>query len=257
MGIKFITICYPINICSNKVVLSQEFLSWAKSDLKGGGRRGMGNALSNIKKSIHSRIDEILNLSHIICSKDWDSRVSTDKKVGILKKLDIEHTSIVRIITKIRNVYEHQYTLPSDLTDIKAYYETTELWLNHSTKSLIKSRLALINLPVYSVECDSDRFIKVIEFPLYVDRVNIIYFRENKKIVSKLTKDEREGYEKMKDVEIATFIQWEKKHLKTLHQTEPYYLTPRNLTKVFNTYKKSLYKVNLGFYLDNPRIELT
>jgi len=257
MEIKFINICYPIHTCSNKAVASHEFLTWAKSDLKGSDRRAMGNALSNIKKSIHSRIDEILNLTHISCSKDWDSRVNIDKKVYLLKKLDIEHTSIVKIITKIRNVYEHQYTLPSDLTDIKAYYETTELWLNHSTKSLIKSRLALINLPVYSVQCGNDRVIKAIEFPQYVDRVNIIYFWENKKIVAKLTKDSREQSENMKDVEIANFIQWEKTHLKMSHQTEPYYLNPTNLSKVFKIYKKSLHKVKYGFYLTNPRIEIT
>ena len=180
MEIKLINICYPIHTSSKRVVSSHEFLSWAKSDLKGGNRRAMGNALSNIKKSIHSRIDEILSLSHISCSSDCNSRATTDDKIALLKKLNIEHTSIVKIITKIRNVYEHQYILPSDLTDIKAYYETIELWLNHSKKNLIRSRLGLINLPVYTVECDSDRIVTAIEFPKYVDRFNIVYFWEKK-----------------------------------------------------------------------------
>ena len=120
MEIKLINICYPIRTLSNRLVSSQEFLSWAKSDLKGGDRRAMGNALSNIKKSIHSRIDEILSLSHLSFGKDWNSRATTDEKIALLKKLNIEHTSIVKIITKIRNTYEHQYILPSDLTDIRA-----------------------------------------------------------------------------------------------------------------------------------------
>ena len=257
MEIKLINICYPIHTSSKRVVPSHEFLSWAKSDLKGGDRRAMGNALSNIKKSIHSRIDEILSLSHISCSSAWDSRATTDKKIALLKKLNVEHTSIVKMFTKIRNVYEHQYILPSDLTDIKAYYETTELWLNHSKKNLIRSRLGLINLPVYTVECDSDRIVTAIEFPKYVDRFNIVYFRENKNIVAILTKNNREQTEKMKEVEIAKFIEWEKKHLKISDKTELYYLTAGNLTKVFKTYKKTLDKRKYGFYLGNPRLYLT
>jgi hypothetical protein len=255
--IKLINICYPIHTSSNKAVLSHEFLHWAKSDLKGGDRRARGNALSNIKKSIHSRIDEILSLSHISYSSDWNSSDTTDEKIALLKKLNIEHTSIVKIITKIRNVYEHQYILPSDLTDIKAYYETTELWLNHSEKSLIRSRLGIINLPVYSVECDSDRIVRAIQFPKYVDRFNIIYFWDSKNIVATLTKDNREQTEKTKEMKIAKFIELENKHLKTSDKTELYYLTANNLSKVFNTYKKTLDKREYGFYLNNPTLHLT
>jgi len=254
MEIKLINICYPILTPSKRLVSSQEFLSWAKSDLKGGDRRAMGNALSNIKKSIHSRIDEILSLSHLSFSNEWHSRATTDEKIALLKKLDVEHTSIVKIITKIRNTYEHQYILPSDLSDIRAYYETTELWLNHSKSNLIKSRLGLINLPVYAVECDSDRYVKTIEFPEYVDRFEIVYFWENKNIKAILTKTNREQTFKMNELEMANFIGLEKKHLKG---SEPYYLRPGNLTKVFNTYKKTLHKRKYGFYLINAKIHLT
>ncbi len=61
-------------------------------------------------------------------------------------------------------------------------------------------------------------------FPKYVDRFNIVYFRENKNIVAILTKNNREQTEKMKEVEIAKFIEWEKKHLKISEKKEPYYL---------------------------------
>ena len=257
MGIRLINICYPIHTPSKRVVSSQEFLSWAKSDLKSSGRRGTGNALSNIKKSIHSRIDEILSLSHISFSNDWKSRATTEEKIALLKKLNIEHTSIVKIITKIRNTYEHQYTLPSDLTDIRAYYETTELWLNHSKKNLIRSRIGLINLPVCTVECDGNRIIKTIEFPKYVDNFHIIYFWEKKNITAILTRNDREQTEKMKEQKIAKFIEWEKRHLKVSNKTGPYYLTPSNLTKVFNTYKKTLDKHKRGFFSFNSRLSLT
>lgn len=257
MEIKLINICYPIRTLSNRSVSSQEFLSWAKSDLKGGNKRAKGNALSNIKKSIHSRIDEILALTHLNFGKDWKSRATTDEKIALLKKLNIEHTSIAKVITKIRNTYEHQYILPSDLTDIRAYYETTELWLNHSKNNLIKSRLALVNLPVYTVECDSDRIVKIIEFPQYVDSFNIVYFWEKKKTIAILTKDNRDQTDKMQDLEMGKYIGWEKKHLKVSKDTETYYLTPGNLTKVFKTYEKTMQKRKSGFGFYNPKIFLT
>lgn len=257
MEIKLINICYPIRTLSNHIVSSQKFLSWAKSDLKGGDRRAMGNALSNIKKSIHSRIDEILSLTHLSFSKDWNSKATTDDKIALLKKLNIEHTSIVKIITKIRNTYEHQYILRSDLTDVRAYYDATELWLNHSKSNLIRSRLGLINLPVYTVECDSNRIVKTIEFPQYVDSFNIVYFWKKKKTIAILTKDDREQTDKMKDLKMGKYMGWEKKHLKVSGDTESYYLNPGNLTKVFKTYKTTMHKRKYSFYLRNPKIHLT
>jgi len=258
MQIKFINICYPpIHTFSKRVVSSQEFLSWAKSDLKGGDRRSMGNALSNIKKSIHSRMDEIFSISHITSSADWNNRATTEEKIALLKKFNVEHTSIVKIITKIRDVYEHQYILPSDANDIKAYYETTELWLNHSIKNLIKSRLGLINLPIYTVECDNNRIVTAIEFPKYVDRFNIVYFWEKNIMVAILTKDNRDQTIKMKEVAMAKYIEWEKKYLKISDKTQLYYLPSENLTKVFRTFKEALDRRKLGFYLSNPRLSLT
>ena len=119
---------------------------------------------------------------------------------------------------------------------------------------MIKSRLGLINLPVYTVECDSNRFVKTIEFPEYVDRFEIVYFWEKKNIKAILTKADREQAFKMNELEMANFIDLEKKHLKG---SEPYYSRPGNLTKVFNTYKKTLHKRKYGFYLTNPKLHLT
>jgi hypothetical protein len=256
MEIKLINICYPVRTTSNHHVSPEEFLSWAKSDLKGGDRRAMGNALSNIKKTIHSRIDEILALSHLSFSKDWNSRATTDDKIALLKKLNIEHTSIVRVISNIRNTYEHQYILPPHLTDIRAYYETTELWLNHSINSLISCRLGLINLPVYAVECDSNRIIQAIEFPRYVENFNIVYFWENKKTIAILTKDNRDLAENMKDQEMARYVELEKKHIKISDKRESYYLTPGNLTKIFKACRRTMQKRMHGFNIINPRLEL-
>ena len=74
--------------CLLKLYGSEKFLAWAKTDLKGSEKRARGNALSNIKKAIHSRIDEIINSTHIVYAKDWDPRIGTVDKLEILKKLD-------------------------------------------------------------------------------------------------------------------------------------------------------------------------
>jgi len=114
--VKYITICYPhLRTGTNKssIIGPSDFLSWAKSDLKGGDKRSIGNALSNIKKAIHSRIDEIIGLTHVAYAKDWKYLISTEDKLAILKTIGIGYRSIVSIITKIRNDYEHKYILPT------------------------------------------------------------------------------------------------------------------------------------------------
>lgn len=254
--INYINICYPLPEKSTGAITSQEFLSWAKSDLKRGDKRSMGNALSNIKKSIHSRIDEIINLSHITYAKDWNKRESIDNKLKILNRINIKHTSIVRIITKIRNTYEHQYILPKDNTDIKAYYETTELWLKNSYKSYINSPLGIVNLPTYSIDYDSNRNIKKIEFPQYVDSVSIYYFWNSKNSISKITRTCRDDIKKFKELNQNEIIKIEKPFLNKKDNQSYFHLSQRDLTKVFKIYNETLHKRRYGFYLSNPIITL-
>ena len=54
-------LCLEKKIISNEsIVTPREFLEWANLDLKESDNRARGNALGNIKKSIHCRIDEII-----------------------------------------------------------------------------------------------------------------------------------------------------------------------------------------------------
>lgn len=115
---KQVVLCYPPAKIDRNQVKPMEFLQWAKSDLNGGDKRSRGNALGNIKKAIHSRIDEIINKT-----------ITTEKKLKILKDLGIGRGDIANIITEHRNTYEHQYILPP-LSTIRAYRDIAELWLN-------------------------------------------------------------------------------------------------------------------------------
>jgi hypothetical protein len=90
-----------------------EFLSWAELDLQGTDKRSRGNALSNIKKALHSRLDEIICKTHVRFTRDWDpKRVTTPQKLEIIRALDIKHEAVIDLITSIRNQYEHDYIVP-------------------------------------------------------------------------------------------------------------------------------------------------
>ena len=129
-----IVLCYPPVKIDRNQVKPNEFLKWAISDLKGGDKRSHGNALGNIKKAIHSRIDEIINSTHLVFCCDWKWKdITTEIKLKILKDLGIGRGDIARVITEERNTYEHRYILPS-LSTIRAYREIAELWLNESYK---------------------------------------------------------------------------------------------------------------------------
>ena len=229
---KYISICYPASDIPN-IIKPLEFLAWAKTDLKGSEKRARGNALSNIKKAIHSRIDEIINSTHIVYAKDWDPRIGTVDKLEILKKLDIGYTSIVKIITEIRNAYEHKYILPTkEIT--RAYYEATELWLNNSYDKIITARLGIVNLPILSINSDNNRNIHEIAV---TDYVNIIYFWDRKKYIIKTRKNRENDIRKMNDLSWKAILEIEKKHIKKINKTKDfYYLTQKNLTKLFNFY---------------------
>src|SRR6266404_1259132 len=65
-------------------VAPREFLDWAEKDLGMNSKRGRGNALSNIKKALDSRLDEIIGKTHLRFTGDWVPR-----RIDIREKLKI------------------------------------------------------------------------------------------------------------------------------------------------------------------------
>src|SRR6266566_9261738 len=95
-------------------VKPQEFLAWAERDLSSGDERGRGNALGNVKKALHSRVDEIIAKTHVRFTSDWDlKRVTTERKLDVIRQLGIQHEAIVDVMTSARNEYEHDYIVPT------------------------------------------------------------------------------------------------------------------------------------------------
>ena len=128
------SICFAVaakEALNKRRILPFEFLNWAKLDIKNNDRRGIANAITNTKRALHSRIDEILCKIRIPYSKDWNLKTSTELKLKMLSELNISVNAIVKILTERRNDLEHNYLLPR-LDDVQLAVESAELWLEKS-----------------------------------------------------------------------------------------------------------------------------
>jgi hypothetical protein len=81
------------------IVSAEEFLKWARSDLKGGGRRECGNALGNIKKALHAQIDNLIYKTHARYGNNWDPRCeySVPNKSEVEAYMEIAEMRLERV----------------------------------------------------------------------------------------------------------------------------------------------------------------
>ncbi len=133
------------NKISPNSVTPFELLEWAKEDIKITDKRAIGNAVGNIKRSIHCRIDEIIENTHAKYCSDWNKRCNTRTKLKVLKILNIKYTSIVTLLTEIRNNFEHLYKLP-ELNQVFGYLDTAEMWLKLSYSDYSFNKIAITKL---------------------------------------------------------------------------------------------------------------
>jgi len=129
-------------------IIPDELITWAKQDINGGDRRGIANALTNAKRALHSRIDEILYTVRVRYAKGWPPRPDTEIKLKVLKCLGIQTTEIAGVLTDRRNDLEHDYILPPQ-KQVKADVQIAGLWLKDS-KSYLRPSIVLAGLPVIS-----------------------------------------------------------------------------------------------------------
>ena len=89
---------------------AEDFLSFAKEDVKGDKDKYIINALSNAKRAIENRMDHLLYaFGYPILEEQW----SFPNKVEILNNIGVTAPRILRKINKIRNLLEHKYKLPT------------------------------------------------------------------------------------------------------------------------------------------------
>lgn len=139
-------VAYPNR--SRGVVEPAEFLEWAKADIKPGGRRGIANAMTNAKRAIHARIDELVFSLRVTHASDWPQHPPTELLLQFLGQADVSIRSVVRLLTGQRNTLEHQYRLPTQ-DAARAAVEIAELWLGKSEAHL-RPRLMVVDLSASS-----------------------------------------------------------------------------------------------------------
>jgi hypothetical protein len=174
------------------LIKPDDFIEWAKKDIKGGNRRSIANALTNTKRAIHARIDEILYALRVQYANDWPRSPRTSEKLKVLKRLSIPVTSIVEVLTNRRNELEHSYLLPS-LKQVKADVETTELWIEKS-KSYLRPSVVLTGLSVNSIGCSASATTKTSTFKATFAEPNKVefYWDAKKEIVTLLQNGEKD-----------------------------------------------------------------
>jgi len=130
-------------------VTPEEFLTWAQQDIKkDGGRRAIANALTNTKRALHARIDEILYSVRVRHANDWSDRLNTDSKLKVLKCFNIRTTDIANVLTGRRNDLEHYYILPP-LKQVRADVQTGSLLLDN-LKPYSTTSIVIAGLPIKS-----------------------------------------------------------------------------------------------------------
>lgn len=112
---------------------AEDFINYAKLDIKGNTDRDFVNALSNIKRAIENRMDGILfAFKYQKIAKDWNF----PDKVNRLNGLGIISPRILRKINRIRNLLEHQYRIPKK-REVEDAYDVAILFIAY-TKNFIK-----------------------------------------------------------------------------------------------------------------------
>jgi hypothetical protein len=168
------------------LIAPSEFLTWAKKDIQGGDRRAIANALTNTKRALHARIDEILYAVRVRYANDWNRRPDTSLKLEVLKHLKIPFHTIVKVLTGRRNDLEHRYLLPT-LDQVRVDVETAELWLDNS-KSYLHPSIVLAGLSVKSFGVSSSARSKKNTVSITFDSLkDVKFFCDTKRVVINIT----------------------------------------------------------------------
>lgn len=218
-------------------IFPREFLNWARLDLSVNDKRSIGNAIGNIKRAIHCRIDEIIGHTHIRDCKGWNQRASTRTKLDVLKELGIKYSSVADLLTDIRNIYEHSYKI-IDYKKVGAYLEVAEMWLNISYQDYSFGKLAIKGIQPSTFEIVHNekgctlkeiQFLKSFDFDYIWDSRKEIHEVKKGNLTKKL----------MKDIDWETMLKYEAKHVvfSNTPNSAVYSLPASILT---NIYKKAL-----------------
>lgn len=223
-------------------VSARDFLSWAGKDLKSHDKRARGNALSNIKKALHARLDELISRTHVPFSRDWNPRqVNTDRKLQVIRKLGIKHEAIVGLITDIRNKYEHGYVVPP-LKVVQAYLSMCELWLDKTYEIYDFSPIVIANLPITGISCGAPKANgSVVTMAKFDEPTKVSFFRNSKKTLVTLQPDGNVDERRFKDFTAQQMLQFEAPLIKNYFSADSRAaFNQASLTDLFGRYRRWL-----------------
>ncbi|MCB2297051.1 hypothetical protein [Clostridium tagluense] len=150
-------------------VKPEEFLEYAKDDIKLKEQKGLIDAMSNAKRAIECQIDSIISILGYDY-KIFDSRNSyletkkfikeyfkeevvdglTDR-IKLLQVLNIAPTFLISKIRNLRNKVEHEYIMPT-YQEVKESIEIAELFINSSMRKISISNRAIYFGNKYGLE---------------------------------------------------------------------------------------------------------
>jgi hypothetical protein len=109
---------------------ANQFKEFAILDSQKDDLHGRVNALSNIKRALECRIDEIL-FNLCLYKKKEEEKWNFPKKIQVLTELDIIAPRILTKINRQRNLLEHAYINPSK-DDIEDALDVTILFFGYT-----------------------------------------------------------------------------------------------------------------------------
>lgn len=121
------------------------FLSFARQDLEEDSDRAVVNALSNAKRAIACRIDELLTLLNLDCFSSRD-RWTPWYKRQVLQNFGIRAPDILKdMITSKRNLLEHEYIRPAR-QELRNIVDIAELFLGSTDKYIEQGNIRSVRI---------------------------------------------------------------------------------------------------------------
>lgn len=128
----------------------EDYLNFAKNNLKTNNKQNCVDGITNIKRAIDSQIDLLINSlgydfkvfdnnqnifvkNFINLNYKGETSIGINSKLKLLNILGLAPTFLISNIRNIRNQVEHEYTIPK-YKDLKIAIEVAELFINSSIR---------------------------------------------------------------------------------------------------------------------------
>lgn len=117
---------------------ADQYLGFARSDLRQPSTRGRVNAVGNAKRALHCQVDSVLYATGFwprAEEKRWPFPVKAD----LLTEMKIAAPNVLRRINRLRNEIEHDYSVPADLDRLQDFLDVVELFISNTRSSASSS----------------------------------------------------------------------------------------------------------------------